>query len=94
MLRIHVLPLDESVRLRLEGKLVHPWVDELVKVWMGLVSARPKPALIEVDLSDVSYVDGCGRALLAAMGKEGCVLMGTGPFIAAMIQDLQARTGK
>lgn len=93
MLRIHVESHSGGVDVRLEGKLVHPWVDELVKVWMDLLRNGGASADLRLDLSDVSFVDGCGRALLAHMSREGCVLHGTGPFIASVIQDVQASTG-
>jgi len=90
MLRIHIEHESEVVKLRLEGKLVQPWVDELVKVWMDLTTRLARPTPISVEMSDVSYVDARGKSLLASMLKSGCSLHGSGPFISAVIEDVRS----
>jgi len=90
MLRIHIENESEVVKLRLEGKLVQPWVDELVQVWMDLTTRLPRQTPIKVDLGDVSFVDVRGKTLLASMLKAGCSLHGSGPFISAVIEDIRS----
>jgi ABC-type transporter Mla MlaB component len=90
MLRIHIEHNSEVVKLRLEGKLIQPWVDELVQVWMDLTTRLPRQTPISVDLSEVSFVDARGKSLLASMFKGGCSLHGSGPFISAVIEDIQS----
>ena len=90
MLRIHIEDESDVVRLRLEGKLIHPWVDELVQVWMDLATRLPRQTPISVDLGEVSFVDVHGKGLLASMLKGGCTLQGTGPFISAVIEDIRS----
>jgi ABC-type transporter Mla MlaB component len=90
MLRIHIEDESEGVRLRLEGKLVPPWVNELVQVWMDLATRLPRQTPISVDLAAVSFVDTHGKALLASMLKAGCALHGPGPYISAVIEDLRS----
>lgn len=90
MLRIHIQHDSEFVKLRLEGKLVQPWVDELVHVWMELMTRLPRQTPIKVDLSEVSFVDVFGKTLLASMLKAGCSLHGSGPFISAVIEDIRS----
>jgi ABC-type transporter Mla MlaB component len=90
VLRIHIEQKPEGVRLRLEGKLIHPWVGELVQVWMDLATRLPRQTPLDVELSEVSFVDERGKALLASMVKGGCSLHGTGPFVSAVIEDVQA----
>ena len=88
MLRIHTETTPDRVTLRLEGKLIHPWVDELVRVWMGL---RPGPLAHQatcIDLSAVSFVDAQGRSTLAALRRLGCELTGRGPYISAVIEEV------
>ncbi len=66
MLRITTHQIEGRASLKLEGKLVGPWVAEVRECWERLLSqsgAEP----IEVDLRAVSYVDSAGRALLAEM---------------------------
>jgi ABC-type transporter Mla MlaB component len=90
MLRIHIEQESEVVKLRLEGKLVQPWVDELVQVWMDLTTRLPRQTPISVDLGEVSFVDARGKTLLASMLKGGCSLHGSGPFISAVIEDIRS----
>lgn len=90
MLRIHIEKERDTLTLRLEGKLVHPWVDELVQVWMevsdGLVPGQP----IRIDLEAVSFVDVRGRGILASLRRLGCELSGSGPFISAVIEEVSS----
>ena len=60
MLRIHVENETNAVRLRLEGKLIHPWVDELFRTWMDTSPRIPGHWGVLVDLSEVSFVDARG----------------------------------
>jgi ABC-type transporter Mla MlaB component len=90
MLRIHIEHESEAVKLRLEGKLVQPWVDELVQVWMDLTTRLPRQTAIKVDLSEVSFVDARGKNLLASMYKGGCSLHGSGPFISAVLEGVRS----
>lgn len=90
MLRIHIEHESKVVGLRLEGKLVHPWVDELFTVWMELATRLPGRVPISLDLSEVSFVDVRGKALLASMLKAGCAIHGSGPFISAVIEDIRS----
>lgn len=90
MLRIHIENESTAVKLRLEGKLIQPWVDELVQVWMDLTTRLPRQTPISVDMSEVSFVDARGKTLLASMLKGGCSLHGSGPFISAVIEDVRS----
>jgi ABC-type transporter Mla MlaB component len=90
VLRIHVENEPDSVRLRLEGKLIHPWVDELFKAWMDVSPRIPGHWSVLVDLSEVSFVDARGKAMLAAMRRAGCSLRGPTPFIEAVIAEVES----
>ena len=90
MLRIHIEPGEREVTLRLEGKLVDPWVAELVRVWMDLAQGPEATKAIRVDLEEVSFVDARGRSMLATLRRNGTTLTGSGPFISALIQEISA----
>ncbi len=90
MLRIHVENEPDAVRLRLEGKLIHPWVDELFRVWMEVSPRIPGHWRVLVDLTDVSIVDPRGKAMLAAMRRAGSSLEGPSPFIEAVIEEVES----
>ena len=77
MLRISIKYQATSTTLRLEGKLVGPWIPELEHCWRGVTdTARPAPLI--VDLNGVSWVDPAGRALLQEMHRSGATLEGRG----------------
>lgn len=93
MLRIHIEPGRQEVKLRLEGKLIEPWVAELVRVWMDLAQGPHAGKPVCIDLDAVSFVDARGRSMLGALWRLGIVLKGSGPFISAVIQEVtEAKT--
>lgn len=89
MLRIHVEKMRESggVTLRLEGKLVQPWAEELSRTWSDLAAQRLFSQPVRIDLNAVSFVDECGRGILTALHRAGCQLQASTPFIAAVIEE-------
>ena len=77
MLRITIEEAPLAVTLRLEGKLIGPWVKEVEQCWRNaLVNLGPRTILI--DLSAVSFMDTAGQALLAKMQLAGFRLGGSG----------------
>ncbi len=54
--------------LRLEGKLVGPWVGELLRV---CEEQRPTGSSLRLDLSAVTFVDGAGLNLLRSLRARG-----------------------
>jgi hypothetical protein len=85
MLRIHVEERPEGVVIRLEGKLIAPWVEELARAWTSL--PKGGPGGIQVALEALSFADEGGLALLRTMGRAGCRIGGADPFIAALLED-------
>jgi hypothetical protein len=69
VLRITIDDEANPVRLKLEGRIVGPWVAELDRAWLSL-----RPSLgerkLSVDLCDVSYIDREGRRVLAEMYRQ------------------------
>ena len=88
MLRITVHQDGEQFRLELSGKLHGPWVGETETVWR---SAACSGKQIEVDMSEVSGVDGAGYKLLAAMHEAGAGFVAQGVAMTALIDEI---TGK
>jgi hypothetical protein len=43
-----------------------------------------------VDLSEVSFVDARGKAMLAVLRRTGCSLWGPTPFIEAVIAEVES----
>jgi len=77
-----------STRLKLEGKLAHEWVYEAERTWKELGPANEGPKLI-VDLLAVAFVDDDGRRLLTEMHKAGAELVGSGPLISPLLEEIK-----
>ncbi len=72
MLRIsHAQGHDSIWTLRLEGKLLGPWVTELARSCHELPCS---PDCLRLDLSAVTFVDGPGVALLRDLLGRGATL--------------------
>jgi ABC-type transporter Mla MlaB component len=72
MLRIahdHARDLESTIRL--EGKLLTPWVTELARSCNEILRT---PGSLQLDLSAVAFVDGAGVALLRDLLGRGVML--------------------
>jgi ABC-type transporter Mla MlaB component len=87
MLRISVINEPDSTRLKLEGKLAHDWVAELRNAWEFTCTLAPAQSQT-VDLAAVSFVDEAGRQLLSDMHVAGVELVGSGPMMTALIEEI------
>ena len=68
----------QTVLLRLEGRIVGPWVGELRQICEPLVSDGSKLAL---DLTEVTFADEAGVTLLASLRARGVKLLNAMPFV-------------
>ena len=68
MLRITVNQQPEAATLRLEGRVVGPWVDELERAWRSLAASLGSKKLF-FDLCGVTYMDTAGQRILADIHK-------------------------
>jgi ABC-type transporter Mla MlaB component len=79
MLRISRIDSSAGdVILRLEGKLIGPWVNEL-KSCCAIVCKEGRR--LSLDLTDVLFADRTGVALLRALQESEVVLAGCPPLI-------------
>ena len=88
MLRISVISEPVMTRVKIEGKLAHEWVDEARKAWATLLEFSRKTHIM-VDLLDVSFVDDAGHELLSEMRRAGAELIGSGPLMSALIDEIE-----
>ena len=84
MLRIsEVNPDDGAAVLKLEGRLIGPWVEELrnaCRKWIAESKA------FRLDLADVSYADREGVALLLSLRNQEIAFAGCSPFVQAELK--------
>jgi anti-anti-sigma regulatory factor len=69
---------NNQILLRLEGRVVGPWVDELART---CAAARRSGAGVVLDLSGVSFLDGDAVRLVVHLLRSGMVLKGCSAFV-------------
>lgn len=87
MLRITVISDQQGATFKAEGKLTREWLGEAEKAWMVFSTAQKGKRMI-VDLCGISFVDDLGRELLARMHLSGARLVGTGPMMGPLIDEV------
>jgi hypothetical protein len=83
MLRIAELESDALSTLRVEGKIVGPWVRE-IEASCSLALARG--GRVALDLALVSFVDAAGLAVVRELSKRGVTIVRCSPFVAAQLK--------
>jgi anti-anti-sigma regulatory factor len=83
MLRITPTDDDGERTLRLEGRLVEPWVGELLGACRETAGAGRRLVL---DLSGVTFVDAAGVACLRGLRDQGAALRGCSAFINELLK--------
>ncbi len=91
---LRITPSEEGtvLVLRLEGKLVGPWVEAGAQSWSQFRAGRPDGA-IRADLSGLVFVDDAGRALLRRMHAEGCTFSGDNCYVEPIVKDITGQSG-
>jgi hypothetical protein len=84
MLKITVIdrPTGTATGLRLEGKLLEPWLGELQAACAALGSAQPP----ELDLAAVSFVDTASARRLQDLITAGARVTACSGFVAELLQ--------
>jgi len=83
LLRITRTQKDGGLWLRLEGKLVGPWVDEFKS---AIAREETPPDAIWLDLTDVRFVDSRGLYCLHVLTSQGCRIHKTSSFLAELMR--------
>ena len=69
---------NHSVTLKLEGRVVGPWVGELRQVCETLLTkGRP----LKLDLADVTFADSSGVVALSSFKSRGVTFTNCSPFV-------------
>jgi hypothetical protein len=91
MFKITTRQDGQTTTLRLEGRLVGPWVAELETCWYAAPGA-PGCGVI-VDLTEVTFIDDEGKALLTRMWRGGAVLQAAGCLTRGIVEDITGERG-
>jgi hypothetical protein len=84
MLRLtQIAGLHRTKTIKLEGKLLGPWVDEVNRVCM----AGPDPSSrINLDLSALTFVDSAGEGLLRDLTARGIDVVACSGYVAELLR--------
>lgn len=80
MLRITCIDGPDAIRtLRLEGKLLEPWVPEVLEL------CRPLAGRGRLDLAGITFVDRAGAILLQNLIRQGLTISACSGFVAELL---------
>lgn len=77
---------SETVVVKLEGRLVGPWVNELKKTVLR-TNGRCQP--LEIDVSDLTFADDKGERALRWLHRMGAHFQGKAPFSEYLFERLK-----
>ena len=84
MLRISEPTANHATTLKLEGRLVGPWVSQLREICEVHLAQERR---LKLDFTDVTYADRSGVSLLLDLRVRGVELVNCSPFL---IEELKA----
>ena len=87
MLKVTTTNQDQTITLKLEGKLAGPWVQEVTRVWDD-TAASPRGGYV-IDLRSVTFIDNPGRALLTTMSRHGAQLIAADCLTRNIVDEIQ-----
>ena len=82
MLRITRVDAEEGSLVRLEGRLVGPWVSEL----RSFLAANIDGAKRRLDIAGLEFVDRGGAELLIELRAAGAEIVSARPYVADLLE--------
>jgi ABC-type transporter Mla MlaB component len=76
----------QTMMLRIEGRLVGPWVAELEQNCEPLLRDARK---LKLELTEMVFVDEAGAALLMSLKHQGATLLNASPFVEEQLKTLE-----
>ena len=86
MLKITTQSDAKLTRLVLEGRLAGPWVEELARCWREVAGSPQNPVV--VDLSEVTFIDPEGKAILTEMSQQGVKFHAAGCLTRCIVDEI------
>lgn len=85
MLRITRVAAADTVTLRLEGKLLRPWVAELSREWDIARVQAGTPGRVVFDLTSLTFLDDAGAELVRDLLRRGATVTGYSRFVSDLL---------
>jgi len=87
VLRITISNTNDAATIKLEGKLLGPWLPDVREALARARALSPRlHGRIRVDLASVTFVDVSGEQMLHALRREGVELAACSSFVAELLQ--------
>ena len=90
MLKISIVETQGSRRLVLEGRLAHPWTDEVTRAWRNAGEHLGGRKLV-VDLANVTFIGLDGERVLLELIRAGAKFACEGVFNKHLLKKLTRR---
>ncbi len=87
MLRITAIRNESQTILRLEGKLLEPWIEEFRGAF---TRAKTQSGQVVFNLADLTYADEAGIRLLRDSAQMGVAISECSAFVAELLRDPRA----
>ena len=89
MVRITTETTEESTVLKVEGRLVPPWVEELENCWRRIEGKRRNAVVL--DLRSVTFAGMEAKQLLARIHDSGAQLVTSGILMNTLVEQLNSK---
>ena len=94
VLRISVESADSWVAMRLEGKVIGPWVEECHRAWES-IRANLGLKQLRLDLRGVTFVDGRGTEVLREIQRaSGAEVLADSPLTKYFAEQIKKKIEK
>lgn len=90
MFRISIVEERNQRRLMLEGRLIHPWTEEVESAWKTAGEELRGRKLV-VDLTNVTYISADGETTLVKLMRDGAKFSGRGVLTRHVLKQLARR---
>lgn len=92
MLRITIHDSSRTLRFIIEGRLAGDCVSELERCWETALITKARPSIF-IDLTSLTFIDACGKQLLARLHEDGATLIGTGIMAKEIVKEIRNAGG-
>jgi len=75
-----------SMSIILEGRLAGPWVEELSSYWRQIAGNQQSGVVL--DLTGVTFIDACGKELLAKLWRQGAEFRAVGCLTRCVVEEI------
>jgi anti-anti-sigma regulatory factor len=90
MFKISIVEEHGKRRLMLEGRLTHPWTEEVENVWKT-AGERLQGRKLVVDLTNVTYISEDGETTLIKLMRDGAKFFCRGVLTKHVLKKLARR---